>query len=153
MRVAREVNSKECAWRNPAGELICLPRADGTTQVNLHGSYLTSVQLSFEYDAAGQMLTAADDVSSYEYTYNGLGQVTLIEIDNGGPLVELVQEFTPVGSRSLLAASFDDGGGMDDDFQNIFYYGGRKRGHSTLLTSGQSRFRDRSARQLHHVCV
>jgi YD repeat-containing protein len=36
--------------------------------------------------------------------------------------VELVQEFTPVGSRSLLAASFDDGGGMDDDFQNIFYY-------------------------------
>jgi RHS repeat-associated protein len=86
---------------------------DGETTVNT---------LDFTYDAASQMLTAADDVSSYEYTYNGLGQVTLIEIDNGGPLVELVQEFTPVGSRSLLAASFDDGGGMDDDFQNIFYY-------------------------------
>jgi RHS repeat-associated protein len=86
---------------------------DGETTVNT---------LSFEYDAAGQMTDASDDVSSYTYTYNGLGQVTLIEIDNGGPLVELVQEFTPVGSRSLLAASFDDGGGMDDDFQNIFYY-------------------------------
>jgi RHS repeat-associated protein len=83
--------------------------------------------LDFTYDAASQMLTAADDVSSYAYTYNGLGQVTLIEIDNGGPLVELAQEFTPVGSRSLLAASFDDGGGMDDDFQNIFYYDNLQR--------------------------
>jgi RHS repeat-associated protein len=83
--------------------------------------------LDFTYDDASQMLTAADDVSSYAYTYNGLGQVTLIEIDNGGPLVELVQEFTPVGSRSLLAASFDDGGGMDDDFQNIFYFDNLQR--------------------------
>jgi hypothetical protein len=40
--------------------------------------------------------------------------------------VELVQEFTPFGSRSLLAASFDDGG-MDDDFENIFYYDNLQR--------------------------
>ena len=86
---------------------------DGMTTVNT---------LDFTYDAAGQMTDASDDYSSYSYTFDALGRATLIEVDNGGPEVELAQEFNLVGSRTLLAASFDDGGGMDDDFENSYTY-------------------------------
>jgi YD repeat-containing protein len=36
--------------------------------------------LEFEYDNAGQLLSAEDPDSAYAYTYDGLGRVT--EIDN-----------------------------------------------------------------------
>ncbi|MEQ8788186.1 MAG: RHS repeat-associated core domain-containing protein [Pirellulaceae bacterium] len=83
--------------------------------------------LDFTYDAAGQMTAASDDNSSYEYTYDGLGRVTYLEIDNGGPLVNFTQGFNLIGSRTALATDIDDGGGVDDDFQNVYTYDNLQR--------------------------
>jgi RHS repeat-associated protein len=79
-----------------------------------------SVVRTFEYtyDLAGQLLTASDPDSSYEYAYDNLGRVTQIDIDNGGPIVVLTQTFDAAGNRTSLAAEVDS----TDDFLNTYTY-------------------------------
>jgi RHS repeat-associated protein len=77
---------------------------------------------NYTYDAASRLLTAADDFSSYEYTYDGLGRVTLIESDNGGPVVKFSQGFDAAGNRTVLSSQVDVGSGFDDDFVNTYTY-------------------------------
>jgi RHS repeat-associated protein len=77
---------------------------------------------TYEYDVASQLLEAQDDFSHYTYTYDGLGRVTEIESDNGGPAVQLAQEFDTAGRRTMLSALIDVGSGFDDDFVNTYQY-------------------------------
>jgi RHS repeat-associated protein len=77
---------------------------------------------TYDYDSAGQLLEAQDNFSHYTYTYDDLGRVTLIESDNGGPAVQLSQEFDAAGRRTMLSALIDVGSGFDDDFVNTYQY-------------------------------
>jgi len=76
--------------------------------------------ISFGYDAAGQMTTAADADSEYAYTYDAAGRVT--EVDNAStpdaPHVVLTSAYDNLGRRTSLAANVDS----TDDFLNGYSY-------------------------------
>jgi RHS repeat-associated protein len=89
--------------------------------------------IAYEWDAAGQLLSATDDDSSYQYEYDLLGRVIEIMIDNGGPIVVLTQGFDANGNRTSLAAEIDS---VDDFLTNYTFDG---LGRITRITQeGQS---------------
>jgi YD repeat-containing protein len=84
----------------------------------LDGSIVVNT-LNVAYDAASQRTSASDDVSSFAYAFDALGQVT--SVDNQGtigPHVILQNTFDVVGNRTSLAATID---GVAD-FQNSYGY-------------------------------
>jgi YD repeat-containing protein len=91
---------------------------DGMTEVNT---------LQFGYNDAGELTTASDNFSSYGYTLDALGRVTLEEIDNGGPLVKLASAYNAVGSRTQLAAQINVGSGYVNDFHNTYTFDNLQR--------------------------
>ncbi len=69
------------------------------------------------------MTSASDTYSSYSYTYDSLGRVTLIQSNNGGPQVKLFQEFDAAGRRTKLSSQIAVGGGsFVDDFWTGYTY-------------------------------
>jgi RHS repeat-associated protein len=95
-----------------------LNRMNGDTARVTSGTEENEVLLT--YDAAGQLLTAADTYSSYEYTYNDLGRVLTVDNDgtSGVPNVILTSAFDAMGNRTSLAAEIDG----TDDFLNTYTY-------------------------------
>ncbi len=86
----------------------------------------------FAYNAARQLTSASDTYSSYTYTYDSLGRVTLIQSNNGGPQVKLLQEFDAAGRRTKLSSQIAVGGGsFVDDFWTGYTYD--NLGHFTRL--------------------
>ncbi len=78
--------------------------------------------LEYEYDAASQLLTASDDYSDYEYSYDLLGRVTEVIAAHSGLLVKFNQAYDANGRRIELAASIHDGMDYVDDFVNEYTY-------------------------------
>ena len=78
--------------------------------------------INYTWDNLGEMLTAADDFSSYTFSFNALGQQT--SVDNGGtpdvPNVLLTSAFDVLGNRSTFDATIDPTGSDTADFQNSY---------------------------------
>jgi RHS repeat-associated protein len=88
----------------------------------------------YTYDLDGELHSAADDFSSYTYTYNSLGQQT--SVDNAGtpgvPEVLLSSGYDAVGNRTSLSATI----GSTADFVNTYAYDALNR--QTQVTQGAS---------------
>jgi RHS repeat-associated protein len=74
--------------------------------------------IGFEYDAASQLVSAADPDSSYAYQYDNLGRPIEVTVDVGGPEVVFAQAYDAAGNRTSLAAEIDS----TDDFLTEFEY-------------------------------
>jgi len=100
--------------------------------------------MQFEYDAAGQMVAANDLTAgtSYDYSYDELGRVDQIDVDNGGPVLTFVPTYDLAGRRTGFTSEVDS----SDDFQNTYYHDNLGRltrldqeGHSGGYTVGEKR--------------
>ena len=86
--------------------------------------------INYSYDNLGDMLTAADDSSSYTFTYNVLGEQTSVDNNGSGasgttgtpgvPDVVLTSPIDTLGNRTSLDATI----GGTADFQNAYAYNG-----------------------------
>jgi RHS repeat-associated protein len=84
------------------------------------------------YDNLGDMLTAADDNSSYTFTYNVLGQQTSADNNGSGPSgvtgtrgvpdVLLTASYDTLGDRTALDATVGPSGSGTADFQNAYAF-------------------------------
>ena len=103
--------------------------------------------IAYTYDNLGHMLTAADDFSSYEFSYNVLGQQISSSNDGSGasgttgtagvPQVVLDSTYDALGNRKTLDASIGPTGSSVADFQNAYFYDGFGR-ESQVTQSGAS---------------
>lgn len=73
----------------------------------LDGSSAVLRTLTFEYDAASQLVAAADPTAAYEYTYDKLGRLTSETQDITGltPLITLARTYDANGNRTQVAAT------------------------------------------------
>ena len=76
--------------------------------------------ISYEYDVAGELVSASDPDSDYDYVYDELGRTTSITADIFGlsDSVVLTQSFSDTGQRSSLSATF----GATADLVNVYIY-------------------------------
>lgn len=73
----------------------------------LDGSSAVVRTLSYEYDAANQLVAAADPAASYTYTYDKLGRLTTETQDLEGlaPLLTFARAYDANGNRTSVAAT------------------------------------------------
>ena len=98
------------------------------------GPTAASNVIVYTYDLDGELRSAADDFSSYTYTYNSLGQQT--SVDNAGtpgaPEALLSSGYDAAGNRTWLSATI----GGTADFVNTYSYDALNR--ETQVTQGAS---------------
>ena len=87
----------------------------------------------------GELLAAADDASSYTFSYNSLGRQT--SADNGGtpdvPEVLLASSYGTLGNRATLDATIDPTDSNVSDFQNSYLADGFGRIGTIEQTSAE----------------
>jgi YD repeat-containing protein len=91
--------------------------------------------ISYSYDAASQLTSAADPDSSYAYAYDDLGRVTSVD-NNGTPGVSrvvLASVYDAMNNRTQLAATIAG----TADFLNAYEYDALNR-LTQLVQQGQS---------------
>jgi len=91
--------------------------------------------ISYSYDAANQVTSAADPDSSYAYQYDNLGRVT--SVDNAGtpsvPDVVLASQYDSMSNRTQLSATIAG----TADFLNTYQYDADQR-LTQLVQQGQT---------------
>ncbi len=70
----------------------------------------------------GQLLSASDDFSSYDYTYDNLGRVTQVIAAHSGLLVKFDQKFDANGRRTEVAVFIHNGVSYESDYVNNYEY-------------------------------
>jgi RHS repeat-associated protein len=90
-----------------------------TAEKWLDGSSAVIREMTFAYDAASQLTSAADPAAAYTYGYDGLGRLTSqTQAIAGLPTVQFASTFNAVGRRESLQATI----GGTADFKNTYEY-------------------------------
>jgi YD repeat-containing protein len=112
--------------RNGRGIEYTYDNLSRRTQENWLDEYETTERtLAFSFDAAGQLVEAADPAAAYSYTHDNLGRIVSIGQTYAGLSVpvQFTQQFDAVGNRTQFAATI----GGTADFVNDYQFDALRR--------------------------